>query len=64
MLLLPLSHRPTVANDNGEFAPRRVRAPVGILVIAAQLAGRVSLRYLAQGVFVIGNDHAREQQAA
>ena len=64
MSLSRASTGPTVANDNGVFAPTRVRAAGGIVKIAAQLAGRVSVRFVTDRVFIILGDHAGQQHAA
>ena len=63
MSLSRASIGPTVANDNGVFAPRRVRVSGGIVKIASQFAGRVSVRYVTDRVFIILRDHAGQQYA-
>jgi hypothetical protein len=49
-------HRTAACNDNGHFAALRrdlATLPSGLLRVATEVAGQITLRYVADGVLII-----------
>ncbi len=61
----PQTHRTPACNDNGTF-PFRGRSPTppNILDVAVEIAGSISLRYVAEGVLIIASARQAARNAA